>query len=126
MASSVAIVVISALLAAAGDCGKADHLQAIATTEALVLKRVALDIPFVEMPQGEGTDECARIVFRIDTAGRAADPQVVESSRNIILNLAAMRALAKYEFQRSASDDAPHMLVFQGKVGAAPPYPPGH
>lgn len=125
MASSVAVVVMSALLAAAGNCGEAVHWQAIATTEALVLKRVALDIPFVEMPQGEGTDECARIVFRIDKEGRAADPQVVESSRDIVLNLAAIRALAKYEFQRNTGDDATHMLVFHGKVGAAPPNPPG-
>lgn len=121
-----AMLLMLSLMIPAQDCGRDEYQAAIAMTEGLIEKKVDLAIPYVEIPHGEGEKECARVTFRIDNHGMAADVEVAESSGDIVLNLAAIRALKNYRFRAPPSKYGPiFMLTFEGTVGAALP-PPVH
>ncbi|MDR2961995.1 MAG: TonB family protein [Stenotrophomonas sp.] len=125
------MIILTALLAAQvvalplPDCGRAAHKSAIALTESLIVKAAPLEIPYVEMGQGQGDEECVRLVFNISNGGAATDIEVAESSRDMIMNLAAIRALRKYTF-KSASQGTiqTNTLVFTSRVGGEMPHSP--
>lgn len=107
------------------DCGRAAHRSTIALTEKLIVKTAPLEIPYVELGHGAGEEECVRFVFNISDEGAATDIEVAESSNNIVMNLAAVRALKKYSFRTAIQGPVQtNTLVFVGRVGGEMPYSP--
>lgn len=74
------------------------------------------------MASGNGKFECVRFEFQIDRHGNAINIVAKDSTRELLMNLAAASALKKYKFRPSRKGNT-YTLVFSGIIGAAPPYP---
>lgn len=106
------------------DCGLNAHKALVRRTEALIERKEELRIMTPEMASGNGKFECVRFEFQIDKQGNAINLLVKDSTKELLMNLAAADALKKYKFHPSAGGTkVTYTLVFSGIVGAAPPYP---
>lgn len=113
---SVFLTIIAAMLlnsSAAKDCGSKLHKDLIDRTQALVVSRHEVDATVGEMPTPAGTPECSRVQFSIGSDGSPTKVLVAESSGNVAVNMAVIRAVKKYKFKKELfSQIRTYTLVF--------------
>lgn len=120
----LAFALFAQALAAPYDCGLKANRELIDRTNSLVEYRSPLKIDVPEMASGAGRQECVRLEFQLDRHGRATNIVLRENTNELLMNMAAAHALRKYKFRSVAGGtSAVYSLVFNGIVGAAPPYP---
>ncbi|GLQ99357.1 energy transducer TonB [Dyella mobilis] len=106
------------------DCGLQANRALIDKTRALVEYRAPLNVETPEMASGPGRQECVRLEFQLDRYGKVTNIVLKESTNELLMNVAAAHALRKYTFKSAAGGThAVYSLMFEGVVGAAPPYP---
>lgn len=115
----------SELAYATQGCGTVRYHQELTDSEAQITHSVVFEPPVGELPTRNGSYECVRFSFRVDSAGNAADVRVEESSNDGLLLIAARRALDQFRFRQPApGSERRLMLVFDGMVGRWPTPPP--
>jgi|GEM_PF-4792053 len=103
-------------------CGLQENRALVEKTRAMVLHYAPLDSLVGEFPTPNGTPECARVVFSIGDDGHPIDLRVVESSGNIEVDMAVVKAVKKYVLKREVlSWFRGYTLVFQVNYNKMPP-----
>lgn len=104
------------------DCGAASHGDLLRKTEAMIVSRSPVDAVVGEMPTPQGTQECARLEFSIDSSGNPLDVKIAESSGNMAFGLAAIRAVKKYKFRTEfLSRFRTYSVIVSGVADKQPP-----
>jgi TonB family protein len=84
------------------DCGKhAEHLL-IDKTSLLIVHPEPMEFPIGEMSSDGDALECVRLNFSIDSNGVPIDISIADSTKNIGVEMAAVRAVQKYRFRTEA------------------------
>lgn len=84
------------------DCGRrAEHLL-VDRTGSLIVHSAVMDLPIGEMSPEGNSLECVRLNFSIDSNGVPIDISIAESTKNIGVEMAAVRAVQKYRFRTEA------------------------
>lgn len=121
----VTFLVGSELAYATQGCGTVRYHHQLTDSEAQITHSVMFEPPVGELPTRNGSYECVRFSFRVDSSGSAADVRVEESSNDGGLLVAARRALDQFRFRQPATGSEKRlMLVFDGMVDRWPTPPP--
>jgi hypothetical protein len=83
------------------DCGAGTHKTEIAKSILSVRRAVRVETLSGEFPTREGTYECVRVSFLLAPWGSMYRLRFDESTGNFAFDMAARRAIEKYEFEGS-------------------------
>jgi len=83
------------------DCGAESHSAEIAQTQLSVRKAVPVESLSGEFPTKNGTYECVRVSFLLTPWGSMYYLRFHESTGSFAFEMAARRAIEKYEFKGS-------------------------
>lgn len=97
----LALLLLASPDTAVVDCGAASHKAEIAQTMLSVRRTVPVEATVGEFPTKEGTHECVRVTFSLTPWGTMYRLRFVETSGNAAFELAARRAIDRYEFEGS-------------------------
>jgi len=96
------------------DCGASRYGEVIKKTTSLILEKAAIGSLVREFPTFNGTPECTRVKFSIDSDGRAINISMPESSGNFDVDMAVVRSVKKYHFRTETFGAfRTYMLVFK-------------
>jgi len=97
----LALLLLGSPIPASTDCGASAHRTEIARTQLSVRKAVPVETLQGEFPTKDGTYECVRVSFFLTPWGTPYHLRFHEASGNFVFDMAARRALEKYEFEGS-------------------------
>jgi hypothetical protein len=97
----LALLLLGSPIPASTDCGAATHRAEIARTQLSVRKAVPVEVLKGEFPTKDGTYECVRVSFFLTPWGSLYHLRFHEASGNFAFDMAARRAIEKYEFEGS-------------------------
>lgn len=103
------------------DCGERAKYSLIYKTKSLVIHSVPIELPVSEASMEDKGLECVRVKFSIDSSGRPVDVVIAESTKDIGVEIAAVRAVKKYRFRSELfSQFKTYSLVFSVKSRYVP------
>lgn len=97
----LALLLLGGRIPASSDCGAASHRAQIAQTLLSVKKAVPVETLTGEFPTKNGTYECVRLSFFLTPWGSMYRLHFEETTGNFAFDMAARRAIDKYEFEGS-------------------------
>ena len=100
----LALLLLGGSIPASPDCGAASHSAEIARKQLSVRRAVPVDTLTGEFPTKNGTYECVRFSFLLTPWGSMYRLRFEESTGNFVFEMAARRAIEKYEFEGSVLD----------------------
>ncbi len=125
MVLAAALLFGSQLAYATQGCGTLRFRRQLSDAEASIVHAVKFDPPVGELPTRNGSYECVRFSFRIDSTGHPVDIRTEESSNDYDLILSARQTLDQFRFRRHGNGSEKRlMLVFDGMVDRWPEPPP--
>ena len=120
------LIMMSGFAFSSPNCGYAAHKSSVLNTTKLIISSVDLEIPkeIAELPKKDGSKECVRLEFNISSGGHAKNISIRDSTNSLEMNVAAIKALEKYEFRYFPTmNRVRYTLIFQATLDVAPPPP---
>lgn len=125
MVLAAALLLGSQLAYATQGCGTLRFHRQLSDAEASIVHSVKFDPPVGELATRNGSYECVRFSFRVDSKGLPVDIRTEESSNDFLLILSARQTLDQFRFRHHQNGSKKRlMLVFDGMVGRWPEPPP--